>query len=133
MAEKKYIIDNADLMAEWDWEKNNALGFNPQILTQGCHTKVWWKCVFGHEWKATVNAKNRGTGCPICKKELQTSFPEQAIYFYIKQLFSDSINRYIDTGKELDIFIPSINIGINMSKNGKSMEYCLFRFLLLPI
>ena len=112
MAEKKYIIDNVELMAEWDWEKNNALGFNPKILTQGCHTKVWWKCVLGHEWEATITARNRGTGCPICQKELKTSFPEQTIYFYIKQLFPDSINRYVDAGKELDIFIPSIDIGI---------------------
>ena len=29
MAEKKNVIDNAKLMAEWDWEKNNELGFNP--------------------------------------------------------------------------------------------------------
>lgn len=112
MAEKKYIIDNADLMAEWDWEKNTSSEFDPHILTQTCHTKVWWKCVLGHEWEATINARNRGTGCPVCKKELQTSFPEQTIYFYIKQLFPDSINRYSDAGKELDIFIPSISIGI---------------------
>ena len=25
MAEKKYIIDNAELMAEWNWGKNNEL------------------------------------------------------------------------------------------------------------
>ena len=25
MAEKKYVIDNAKLMAEWNWEKNNKL------------------------------------------------------------------------------------------------------------
>ena len=27
MAEKKYIIDNPALMAEWDWEKNNEIGY----------------------------------------------------------------------------------------------------------
>ncbi len=30
MAEKKYIIDNAELMAEWNWKKNNELGFDPK-------------------------------------------------------------------------------------------------------
>ena len=35
MAEKKYVIDNAKLMAEWDWEKNNKLGFDPKTLTLG--------------------------------------------------------------------------------------------------
>ena len=44
MAEKKYVIDNAELMAEWNWEKNNSMGLNPQLLTIGCHTKAWWIC-----------------------------------------------------------------------------------------
>ena len=37
MSEKKHIIDNAELMAEWDWEKNNAIGLTPQILSVGSH------------------------------------------------------------------------------------------------
>ena len=39
MAEKKYIIDNAELMAEWDWEKNDELGFDPKTLTLGSRKK----------------------------------------------------------------------------------------------
>ena len=31
MAEKKYIIDNAELMPEWNWEKNNELKFDPNL------------------------------------------------------------------------------------------------------
>ena len=253
MAEKKYVIDNAELMAEWNWEKNNALGFDPQILTQGSHAKVWWICKKGHsyesqiknrvsgngcsycagkkvlkgyndletfypqvaaEWNyqkncgispATVafasnkkvwwicqkcggeyetiiaNRTLRGSscpycanqkvligyndlqsqspdlaaewskkniikptevtvhsnkkvywicplghddymmsvkrrsnrqGCPICAQQSQTSFPEQAIYYYLKTAFPDIINRYIFDGREIDIFIPSKNIGI---------------------
>ena len=112
MAEKKYIIDNAELMAEWNWEKNNELGFDPHALTHGSNVKVWWKCKEGHEWQAVIRSRTRGNGCPFCKKELQTSFPEQVIYFYIKNQFPDSINRYVDNGMELDIFTPSTSIGI---------------------
>ena len=112
MAEKKYIIDNAELMAEWNWEKNNELGFDPHALTHGSNIKVWWKCKEGHEWQAVIRSRTRGNGCPFCKKELQTSFPEQVIYFYIKNQFPDSINRYVDNGMELDIFTPSTSIGI---------------------
>ena len=39
MAEKKYIIDNAELMAEWNWEKNDKLGFDPKTLTLGSRKK----------------------------------------------------------------------------------------------
>ena len=52
MAEKKYIIDNEELMKEWDWEKNNELKMNPHTITLGNSTlKPWWKCsTCGHEW-----------------------------------------------------------------------------------
>ena len=30
--EKQYVSDNAQLMAEWDWEKNNELGYNPNQM-----------------------------------------------------------------------------------------------------
>ena len=39
MAEKKYVIDNAELMAEWNWEKNNELGIDPKTLTLGSEKK----------------------------------------------------------------------------------------------
>ena len=66
MAEKKYIIDNAKLMAEWDWKKNNELGFNPETLTLGSNKKVWWKCSKGHEWLAVIANRNKGFSCPYC-------------------------------------------------------------------
>ena len=47
MAEKKYIIDNAELMAEWNWEKNDKLGFKPNEITSHSGKKVWWICVNG--------------------------------------------------------------------------------------
>ena len=31
--EKRYVSDNAQLMAEWDWEKNNELGLYPQKIS----------------------------------------------------------------------------------------------------
>ncbi|MBQ3074042.1 MAG: zinc-ribbon domain-containing protein [Ruminococcus sp.] len=188
MTKTKYIIDNAELMAEWDWEKNNALNINPQILTQGSHMKVWWKCDNGHswqaspnhraskhrgcpycchnpivlegtndlatcnpvlakewnnnkngtllpsqvtlhsnkkvwwkcdrghEWKTSVNHRANGSNCPLCSKSKQTSFPEQAIYYYIKRAYPDAINGYTEIfnnhGMELDVYIPSWNIGV---------------------
>lgn len=66
MAEKKYVIDNAELMAEWNWEKNNELGFDPETLTLGSHKNVWWKCSYGHEWQATISNRTIGRGCPYC-------------------------------------------------------------------
>ena len=64
--EKRYLSDNAQLMAEWDWEKNNELNFDPKTLTLGSNKKVWWKCNKGHEWQAIIANRNKGFSCPYC-------------------------------------------------------------------
>ena len=64
MAEKKYVSDNAQLIAEWDWEKNKTL--NPTNLTVGSNMKVWWIGSCGHHWEAQIKSRNHGRGCPIC-------------------------------------------------------------------
>ena len=57
--------------------------------------------------------RGRGTGCPNCVKGLNTSFVEQAIFFYIQKYFSDAINRKVfDSNIEADIYIPSIKVAI---------------------
>ncbi len=66
MSGKKYVIDNKELMKEWDWDKNNEIDLNPNTLTLGSHQKIWWKCNNGHEWQAMVCSRNQGRGCPIC-------------------------------------------------------------------
>jgi hypothetical protein len=97
-------------MEEWNYEKNTV---DPEQVSYGSDCKVWWKCSMGHEWEAKIYFRTTGhRGCRICALETQTSFPEQAIYFYLKQLFNDTVNRYIFEGREIDIFIPSKNIGI---------------------
>ena len=86
MAEKKYVIDNAELMAEWNWEKNIEFDFDPKLLTVGSGKKVWWKCSKGHEWQATIDRRSQGKGCPYCsgrnaikgENDLQTVNPALA-------------------------------------------------------
>ena len=104
-----------DLAKEWHPTKNGNL--KPNEVVAGSSKKVWWLCPKGHEYQATLNHRsgNKGTNCPICASGAQTSFAEQAFYFYIKKLFPDVINRYKPDflGKmELDIYIPSIKWAI---------------------
>ena len=66
MAEKKYIIDNPSLMEEWDWEKNNELGFLPDAFSHGSHQKVWWICKQGHSWQSVISKRWNGQKCPYC-------------------------------------------------------------------
>lgn len=112
---KQYVRDNARLMAEWNWEQNNKLDYNPNTLTCGSDKKVWWKCNKGHEWSATIGSRNRGCNCPQCAKERQSSYPEKALYYYVHNIFNDAIASYKFNelnSLELDIFIPSLQIAI---------------------
>ena len=66
--EQKYVSDNALLVAEWDYEKNDEL--KPSDVTANSGQKVWWKCSKGHEWKAQIRSRNKGSGCPYCAGKL---------------------------------------------------------------
>ena len=100
------------LAAEWDYEKNSIL---PSEVGAGSEKSVWWKCEFGHSWKARINNRAKGIGCPVCVKYRKTSFQEYAVYFYVKQAFPHTIHtfRSPELGrKEIDVFIPSCTVGI---------------------
>lgn len=102
---------NHEILKYWDYSKNKR---KPELYTKGNHEKVWWICDYGHSFKSSVAAQCRKYSCPVCNKEKQTSFPEQAIYFYIRQILPEAINgdKTALDGLELDIFIPSKKIGI---------------------
>ena len=98
------------IVKEWNTAKNGDL--LPTMVSVGSGKKVWWKCRKGHEWQAIINSRTiQRTGCPICRLEQQTSFPEQAILFYCSQV-TPSESRNMDFGKEIDIYLPKYRIGI---------------------
>lgn len=106
---------NPKLAETWDYEKNGDL--KPTMVTCGSGKKVWWKCSKGHSWRATISDRNRGNGCPKCYVDNQTSFAEQAIYYFLDMLFHDEIkNRYKlkdDKGDiEADIYLSKQKIAI---------------------
>ena len=97
-----------DLAAEWS--KKNTI--KPTEVTVHSNKKVYWVCPLGHDdYQMSVKQRSNRQGCPICAQQSQTSFPEQAIFYYLKQVFPDTLNRYISDKREIDIFIPSKNIG----------------------
>lgn len=99
---------------EWHPTKNDRL--KPMHITYGSGKKVWWLCPYGHEYQAVVRDRSvGGTNCPECNFRKTTSFGEQAIFFYLKNIFSDALNGYKlfkNSSMELDIFIPSINVAV---------------------
>lgn len=106
-----------EVAAEWNDDRNAPL--SPKQVTPRSNKKVCWTCQYcGHTWKAMImNRTAHNTGCPECAKRRQTSFPEQAIYFYLKRYFVNCVNRdktCLEKG-ELDIYLPDEKLAI---------EYC---------
>ena len=105
---------NPSIAKEWDYERNGDL--KPTDVTPGSNRVVWWRCPAGHEYKARIfNRTFYGTGCPKCNAERKTSFPEKAVFHYIKQVFKDTKENigFPWLGRmELDIYIPSISTAI---------------------
>ena len=99
---------------EWHPTKNGTL--KPSDVTFGSGKKVWWKCPIGHEYQASMHDRGTGgTNCPICSARNFTSFPEQAVFYYVKQVFPDTCSRYkkiFGTSMEFDIYVPSAKIAI---------------------
>ena len=116
---------NPQLASEWS-DKNDC---SPSDFLPHSHRKVFWKCAAGHtDYLATIKSRSYGQGCPICARESQTSFPEQAVFFFIKKVFPDAENRYKYEDKiEIDIYIPSTKTGIEYNgyyahKNRKEQD-----------
>lgn len=72
------------LLKEWNSERNTD--FTPSELSFGSGKQVWWKCDRGHEWRVSLSNRIQGTKCPVCSRT-QTSFPEQAIAYYLSKTF----------------------------------------------
>ncbi|MGE6849652.1 zinc-ribbon domain-containing protein [Bacillus tropicus] len=119
---KKVCDDNClaivypDVAAEWHPTLNGEL--TPYEVAFGSSERVWWQCRFdkSHTWQTRVVGRlNRG--CPRCWKGQKTSFPEQAIHFYLKQAMEDTENKFYheafkDKKQEIDIYIPSVQFAV---------------------
>lgn len=56
-----------ELVKEWDFSKNQ--GILPKQFSRGSEKSVWWICNKGHSWKANINSRTSGSGCPICSNK----------------------------------------------------------------
>ena len=55
---------NPELAKEWHPTKNKDL--TAADVSKGNNKKVWWQCPKGHSYEASINNRNRGSGCPFC-------------------------------------------------------------------
>lgn len=98
------------LASEWHPDRNGAL--TPKDVTAGSNKKVWWQCKKGHPWETTISHRSAGERCPYCFGETKTSFPEQAIFFYLRQI-TEAKSRYMIAQKtEIDVYLSHYRVGV---------------------
>ena len=52
------------IAAQWHPHKNDQL--TPEMVLPQSNKKVWWICGRKHEWKARIDHRVHGNGCPYC-------------------------------------------------------------------
>ena len=111
--ENDLLTTHPEIAKEWDYEKNEK---KPEEVMAGSNiAKYWFVCPKGHSYEATPLDRKRGNNCPICAIEKHTSFPEKAIFFYIKKYIDEAEENYRRTflGRmEIDIYLPKQALGI---------------------
>lgn len=91
--------------------------YKPEQLAPNSKTKIWFICPRGHEYKTDLNNRTAGgTGCPICKTN-STSQQELRLFCELKYLFPDTKHRHKVRKVEFDVFVPSLNLGIEYDSN----------------
>lgn len=113
------------LLKEWDYEANADEGNYIDTVSYGSNKKVHWicsneKCNEKFEMKL-VSRTLVGCRCNKCNSQ-GTSYPEQFIYWSLKQIYKTTENRSKQfktkekpLGYEYDIWIPEINTAIEYS------------------
>ncbi len=59
--------------SSWHPTLNGTL--TPEMVTSGSHRKVWWRCSYGHVWKAVIASRTgkKKCGCPVCAGRVKAS------------------------------------------------------------
>lgn len=98
---------------EWVSERNDG---SPTDFLPFSEKEQWWRCRFHPDtvWKSKICYRTTGrtSNCPLCRREQNVSFPEQAVYYYLHLLFPDAENRRRIEGWEVDIFLPALRLAI---------------------
>lgn len=102
---------DSELMIYWDYQNNTV---DPERVSRRSHEPVWWKCRYGHQYKATIwEQALRKVNCPECAKEFHRSFPQILCSYYgHKHGFQVQLNNSDLLGYPVDIYVPSYSLAI---------------------
>lgn len=109
-AGQSFAVAYPELLGEWDYKKNTLQPFE---IAPKSNYMASWRCKYGHEWNATVvNRTHSGSNCPQCIP--QTSRIEIYLLCELRTIFSEVKWRSKINGVECDIYIPDLQLGIEV-------------------
>ena len=109
--EKSLASKHPDIAKEFHLTKNG--GVTADNVPPSSNKKCWWQCEHGHEYELEPSQRtNAGRGCPQCSRYGHGSSQEIRIYCELKTLFPETKFRYKFAGKEVDVFVPEIGLGV---------------------
>ena len=107
----------------WDAENNtkdSRIPDTPNCVSYQSHKKAHWVCERGHHYTCEISRvfNSPHGSCSQCKKEGNQSFPQHAIFYYLKQIDQNCImDADLNTLPwlerfEIDIYLPTYGIGV---------------------
>lgn len=92
--------------SQWDYTLNDR---HPEEFTERHGYLAYWKCENGHGWRRKINARIQDkSGCPECAQYRRTSFPEQAMVYYLEHHGFNVESRNSELGCEADALLPEL-------------------------
>ena len=99
-----------EIAKEWHPTKNGKL--KPSEITAGSNKKIWWQCKKKHIWQASPATRQR-SGCKKCTGK-GISYMEIRLFTELILLFKDIKWSYQYKGYQADLFIPNLNLAIEI-------------------
>lgn len=133
---------NPELAKQWNVEKNHPL--SPSEILPNSNKKVWWTCKENpkHVWQATVQSRNSGKGCGLCRglviqfgiNDLQTLHPAIAAEWDSKRNESLNPKSVSPTSSQKVWWIcpigHSYRVAIDARAKGTKCQVCANRIIL---
>lgn len=107
-AENALTVVFPQVAAQWHPTRNG--NHRPEEFTKASSYRAWWLCPKGHSWQASIGDRTSGGNCPRCSPH--TSAPEIRVLAEATWLFGDVHPRHKVDGIEVDVFLPSLGVGI---------------------
>lgn len=110
------------LLSEWDYDLNKNI--KPTEVSRNSMKIVWWKCKYGHSWRAKISSRTLdGEGCKVCDEEYRYAFPNLIFSYYSRKAkVALTINSDTSIGILLQYFIAEERVAFETRYESEKIE-----------